>query len=156
MFKYRKTFAAICLTFLFSSLHGAEHQNLNTMEAKGYFETDLTPQKDDQPEMGRMLISKTFFGDIEGTSEGQMLSLRTEVKGSAAYVAIERCDVMVHGKSGGFALQHTGIMNRGESSLVVSIVPDSGMGELSGITGEMTIDIKEGKHLYTFTYTLPE
>ena len=33
---------------------------------------------------------------------------------------------------------------------------DSGTGDLTGLTGTMTIDIQPGgKHFYGFTYTLP-
>jgi hypothetical protein len=34
------------------------------------------------------------------------------------------------------------------------VVPDSGIGELKNIVGKMTIDIVDGKHLYTFDYAL--
>jgi hypothetical protein len=35
-------------------------------------------------------------------------------------------------------------------------VPESGAGQLAGITGKMTINVVDGKHLYDFEYTLPE
>jgi hypothetical protein len=83
-----------------------------------------------------------------------MLSAMTEVRGSAGYVAIERVDGTLHGRAGGFVLQHAGTMTRGEAELSISVVPDSGSGELRGIAGRMKIDIADGKHLYDFDYTL--
>lgn len=47
-------------------------------------------------------------------------------------------------------------MNRGAQALTVSTVPDSGTEGLSGISGKLTIDIVDGKHFYTFNYSLPE
>jgi len=101
---------------------------------------------------GRMKINKTFSGDLVGTSRGEMLSTRTHVAGSAGYVAMERVDGALQGRHGTFVLQHSGTMTRGVPSLSVTVVPDSGAGELEGLAGEMTIDIVDGVHFYTFTY----
>ena len=50
-------------------------------------------------------------------------------------------------------------MDRGTPQLSVTVIPDSGTGELEGITGKMNIFIgAEGKpdyHSYDFEYTLP-
>jgi Protein of unknown function (DUF3224) len=128
--------------------------------ASGTFDVKLTPQSDDKggdPTLGRMTIDKQFHGDLEGTSKGQMLTGMTEVKGSAGYVAIEKVSGTLHGRSGTFILQHTGTMNRGAPQLTITVVPDSGTGQLAGITGNMMINIAaDGKHSYEFEYALPE
>src|SRR5580658_6327678 len=121
--------------------------------ASGTFEVKLTPQE--SANIGRMSIDKQFHGDLEATSKGEMLSAMTEVKGSAGYVAIERVTGTLHGKSGSFVLQHSGTMTRGEPQLSVTVVPDSGTGELTGIAGKLTVIIAAGKHSYEFDYTLP-
>lgn len=128
--------------------------------ASGEFEVKLNPQKSDNKEvesanLGRMSIDKQFHGDLEGTSKGEMLSAVTEVKSSAGYVAIERVSGTLHGRSGTFVLQHSGTMTRGVPQLSVSVVPDSGTGQLVGLAGTMTIKIESGKHFYEFAYTLP-
>jgi hypothetical protein len=127
--------------------------------AKGKFEVKLTPQPADDyadgTALGRMTIDKHFLGDMEGSSKGQMLTGMTGVTGSAGYVAIERVNGALAGRTGTFILQHTGVMTRGAPSLVVKVVPDSGTGGLEGIDGTMSIDISNGVHLYTFEYTLP-
>ncbi len=124
--------------------------------ARGTFETKLAPQSDDSHPAGRMTIDKKYAGDLAGTGVGQMLSHRTKVKGSAGYVAIEFVTAILDGKSGSFALQHTGLMNRGEQSLIVSIIPDSGTGDLAGIAGSFSIDSSKSPHSYTFEYDFPE
>lgn len=134
-----------------------------TTQARGTFEVTVTPRTPDDTDassgstpVGRMSLDKRFHGDLDATSKGQMLAVSTEVEGSAGYVAMEQVTGALHGRSGTFALQHNGTMIRGTQHLTVTVVPDSGTGELAGLTGSMTIDIVEGQHLYDFTYTLPE
>ena len=126
------------------------------MHARGTFEVKLTPQPADSgaPAVGMMSIDKQFHGDLEATSKGQMLAAVTSVKGSAGYVAIEQVTGSLRGRSGTFVLQHSGTMTRGTPQQIVSVVPDSGTGELVGLTGTMTITIADGKHSYDFEYTL--
>jgi len=126
--------------------------------AVGPFEVSLKPlPMDDGPGgdmLGRMSIDKQFHGDLEGTSKGQMLTGGTAIKNSAGYVAIERVSGSLKGRKGSFILQHTGTMNRGAPSLVITIVPDSGTEQLDGIRGTMAIKIEGGKHSYELNYTL--
>jgi Protein of unknown function (DUF3224) len=103
-----------------------------------------------------MSIDKKFHGDLEATSKGEMLTAVTQVKGSAGYVAIERVSGTLHGRSGTFVLQHTGTATRGAHQLSVTVVPDSGTGQLVGLAGTMTIHNADGKHSYDFEYTLTE
>jgi hypothetical protein len=102
--------------------------------------------------IGRMSLDKVYSGDLEATGEGEFLSAMGSVKGSAGYVAMERVTGMLDGKAGSFALQHRGVMTRGTPELSVTVVPDSGTGELVGISGTMRIDIVEGRHNYEFLY----
>jgi len=125
-----------------------------TTRATGTFEVKLTPQSAKDDPVGRMSIDKQFHGELEATSKGEMLSVFTEVKGSAGYVAMERVTGTLRGHGGSFVLQHTGTMNRGEPQLSVTVVPDSGTGDLAGLTGKMEIIIADGKHSYVFEYTI--
>ena len=126
--------------------------------ASGPFDVKLTPQGPDAPGeeviLGRLVIDKQFHGDLEAASKGQMLSAGTAVKGSAGYVALERVTGTLHGRSGSFYLQHSGTMERGNGRLSVTVVPDSGTDELTGLAGAMTIEAGGGKHSYTFSYTI--
>jgi Protein of unknown function (DUF3224) len=128
--------------------------------ASGPFEVKMTPQAAVEgvgdPTVGRMAIDKRFHGELDATSNGEMLAMRTDVEGSAGYVAIERVTGTLHGRSGSFSLQHSGTMNRGVPKLSVSVIPDSGAGELVGLAGALSIIIEGGKHSYEFDYTLPE
>jgi len=105
--------------------------------------------------IGRMSLVKRFHGDLEGTSLGQMLAVQGGVQGSAGYVAMERVTGTLQGRTGTFALQHSGTMDRGAPTLSITVVPDSGTDGLAGIAGSMTIDISDGKHAYELAYTLP-
>jgi hypothetical protein len=127
-----------------------------TLRATGPFDVKITPQANndtgDGASMGRMSIDKQFHGDLEGTSKGEMLTGMTAVKGSAGYVAIERVTGTLNGRAGSFVLQHSGTMTRGAPSLRVTVIPDSGTGDLAGITGQMNVVIEGGKHSYEFDY----
>lgn len=101
---------------------------------------------------GHTTFDKQFQGDLVGQSVVEMLSVGTEVQGSAAYVALEHVEGSLAGRAGSFALQHNGTMRRGAPELVLTVVPDSGTGELKGLAGSFKIDIVEGKHFYVFDY----
>ena len=127
------------------------------MHAKGSFEVKVTPQDDTTPQstLGRMVLEKEYHGSLEASGKGQMLSAGTAVKGSGAYVAIERVMGTLDGKRGSFTLQHSGSMTKGNPTMTITIVPDSGTEELTGIEGSEKITIENGKHLYDLEYTLP-
>jgi len=128
--------------------------------AKGTFEVKISPQAPEQgvgdPGIGRMAIEKQFQGDMQGQGKGQMLAVGTAIDGSAGYVAMERVEARVHGRQGSFALQHSGTLTRGTPQLSVTIVPDSGAGELAGIAGQLTITVAGGVHAYDLEYSLPD
>jgi hypothetical protein len=125
-----------------------------TARASGTFEVKVTPQTPTNAGIGRMSIDKQFQGDLRGTSKVEMLAVSTEIKGSAGYVAMEQVSGTLNGRTGTFALQHSGTMNRGAPQLSVTVVPDSGTGELKGLSGRMSIVIADGKHSYEFEYSI--
>ena len=131
------------------------------MKISGNFEANLAPLDNyavpkDGINLGRMSLEKTFYGDLNATSQGEMLSAVTPTKGSAGYVAIEQVTGTLCGKTGSFVLQHFGMMDNGEDRLILEVVPDSGFAELSGLSGTMSITIKDGNHFYDFNFALPE
>jgi hypothetical protein len=145
---------AIFITLFFaaqSAFAGAE-----TMHIKGTFEVKLTPQTPTEATpWARMRLDKTFHGELAGTSAGEMLAAGTDTKGSAGYVALEKVEATLGGRKGSFFLQHSGLLDRGAPSLTVTVIPDSGTGELAGLKGSMSIDIANGQHHYEFNYSLP-
>jgi hypothetical protein len=143
-----------------ASANQEKKANGMTNRATGTFEVTLVPQKPDNKEsekanIQRMSADKQYHGDLEGTSQGEMLAVG-DPRGSAGYVAMERVTGKLKGRSGSFVLQHSGTMTRGAPQLTITVVPDSGTGELAGLSGKMNIIIENGKHSYEFDYTLPE
>jgi Protein of unknown function (DUF3224) len=124
--------------------------------ATGTFEVKMAPLEHSagDPGLGRMSLDKQYHGELIATAKGEMLTAMTAVNGSAVYVAIERVTGTLGGRSGSFALHHTGIMTRGTPSLSVRIVPDSGTGGLEGLTGTMDILIEGRQHSYVLEYEL--
>jgi hypothetical protein len=127
------------------------------MKTSGEFEVNLKPmdayaQGSAGISLARMSLDKTFSDGLEATSKGEMLSVMTPVQGSAGYVVIEQVDGRLEGLEGGFVLQHFGTMDRGKPRLILEVVPDSGTGELVGLSGSMSISVEDGKHFYEFEY----
>lgn len=130
------------------------------MKVSGQFQVEMQPLPPHSPgldgiQMGRYGIRKTYQGDLAATSSGEMLGVRTQVLGSAGYVAIEQVTGNLMGWSGSFVLQHFGTMDQGSDRLFVEIVPDSGTGGLTGIQGVMAIDLEDGRHTYELDFKLP-
>jgi hypothetical protein len=127
--------------------------------ASGSFEVNVLPLANAEisvdPLLGRFLLTKKFSGDLDASARGHMLSAGTSTQGSAGYVAIDQVTGSLDGRKGSFVLQHSGSMKRGAPTLSVMVVPDSGTGELEGITGTLSINIVEGKHFYDFLYSFP-
>lgn len=126
--------------------------------ATGSFVVSMSPEDEsverDGLSYGRFTNSKTFAGDLVGQSEGVMLTAMTPTKNSAGYVLIEHFSGSLAGRQGSFALQHSSTMARGEPRQSIMVVPDSGTGELGGLTGSMTVEVNAEGHRYTFEYSL--
>ncbi|MEU0564862.1 DUF3224 domain-containing protein [Nonomuraea sp. NPDC005983] len=130
------------------------------MTAKGTFETaDWNAQapydERDGVSLGHVTMTKTFHGDLTATSVVTLTVASTEVAESRSYVAMERIEGTLHGRAGSFVVQHDAVSDRGEQSLRIRVVPDSGTGELRGLRGEMEILIApDGSHSYVFDYRI--
>ena len=135
-----------------------EHRSV-MKTAKGTFEVKVTPVKDDEASavdgLGRLVINKTWVGDMAGTSKGQMLGSSDAKQTTGGYVAMEIFSGNLHGKKGSFGLQHNGTMGNGKFDLNIEVIPGSGTGELKDISGQLVIIIEKGKHSYELSYTLP-
>jgi len=134
------------------------------MQANGTFEVKITPAEgtalEKEAGIGRMTIDKTWTGNLSGTSKGSMLTSATESTGAMAYVALEKVDAKLNDKSGSFYFSHNATMKKGDATsgvLKIIVVAGSGTGELTGLSGELTINIDaKGGHAYVFNYELPE
>ncbi len=132
------------------------------LQATGTFQITMTPHETGEaaseppeaPAIAGFALDKTFSGDLVGTGRGHMLAHTTATEGSAGYVAMETFEGTLGPLKGGFVLQHSGTMSRGDASLTVSIVPDSGRADLAGIRGSLTIDVVDGEHQYELSYQL--
>jgi len=137
----------------------AQKEKTVAEHAAGAFDVKVDAQGEADKATGSTLarysLDKQYHGDLEATAKGTMLTAGTDVKGSAGYVAIERVTGTLKGRSGSFVLQHSGTLTRGEPQQSITVVPDSGTGQLVGITGKLTVIITAGKHSYEFDYALP-
>ena len=130
------------------------------MQAKGTFEVNLQPTATDvaftaPAQFGVLSFNKAFSGELAGNSVGQMMSVRLADTSTAGYVALEQVTGTLVGRSGTFVMQHYGVMTAQKQHLTLEIVPDSGTDQLTGISGSLTIEIKEGQHFYVLDFELP-
>jgi hypothetical protein len=137
----------------------AQKDSSVTIDAKGTFDVKVAPVAEDKADgstLGRYSLDKQYHGDLNATAKGEMLTAGTDVKGSGAYVAVERVTGTLNGRKGSFVLVHKGTMAYGSTQLEIAVVPDSGIDQLTGISGKLNIIMADGKHLYDFEYSLPD
>src|ERR1700722_4822641 len=87
-------------------------------EVSGEFDVKVSPVDTGDAKLGMLTLDKKYHGDLDATGSGRMLTGMTDVKGSAAYVAMERVSGKLKGAPGTllpgpFLLYHTGVMNKG-------------------------------------------
>ena len=132
---------------------------MNHHRVSGIFDVKMQPEPAPDAahgiSFGRLRLDKQYQGELQASAQGLMLSAMTATSGSAGYVAIEQVVGTLQGRQGSFVLMHRGVMNRGERELGITVVPDSGSGELVGLSGKLDIRIEGGKHFYDFDFSLP-
>ncbi len=104
--------------------------------------------------VSRLGLDKSFEGVLNGKSTGEMISVLNSTKNAGAYVAVEVFEGLLDGKKGSFALQHYGRFDSAGQSLILEVVPGSGEGELTGVSGTMQIRNEENVHYYDFEFTV--
>ena len=127
-----------------------------SITARGTFDINMAPGPAElDGAVSRFEFTKTFKGDLEGTSTGVMLSAGDPQRGSAGYVAVETVRAKLGDLEGGFAFQQFGTMLGGSQTLHYEIVPGSGERGLTGITGRLRLTIDDdGTHHYELDYDL--
>src|ERR1700691_2061625 len=133
------------------ALSVAAQKDMHVVHATGSFDIKMTPGEPTDFEktnaITRFTSDKTWHGDFEGVSHGEMITGSTASTGSMAYVAIERMTGKLNGQQGSFTFSHRATMMKGDA-------PSAG--ELSALTGSLMIHIDaQGKHTWTFDYSLP-
>ncbi|GAA0477246.1 hypothetical protein GCM10009096_18900 [Parasphingorhabdus litoris] len=148
---------SVVATVALLSLAGpALAEDVKKKQASGAFEVELSPVSEKGESPARMVLTKSFTGDLIGTGTGQMMADANKTTGARVYVALETITGSLNGKQGSFIVTHHGTMTKTSQNLSIEIVPDSGTDELSGITGTMAIQNVDGKHSYTINYSLPD
>ena len=104
---------------------------------------------------GHAHMVKTFTGAVEGRSLTQFSFAFSPETGAGTYVAMESFAGSVDGRRGTFNFAHsattTGVDRTDEFFL---IVPNSGTGELTGITGGGAVVIDDDGERMVFEYSL--
>jgi hypothetical protein len=100
---------------------------------------------------GAALVRKRFRGALEGSSVAELISLQTD--GGAGYVASERVEGTLEGRTGSFVVQHGGVDDGSSPARAFGhVVPGSGTGELEGLHGEAAFAHDDAGGRLTLTY----
>jgi Protein of unknown function (DUF3224) len=152
--------AVMSLAFNIAAQSVAAQKEMHMIHAQGSLTPAEATEFEKANDIARLTSDKTWHGDFEGVSHGEMITGSTASTGSMAYVAIERMTGKLNGRQGSFTFSHRATMMKGDApsagELSVTVVPNSGTGELAGLTGSLMIHIdSQGKHTWTFDYSLP-
>ncbi|WP_040162839.1 DUF3224 domain-containing protein [Microbacterium gorillae] len=130
---------------------------MSTHETSATFTVEMTPAPGLFPQSGRFDVVKEWTGGVRGSGVGVMLSAGDPRTGAAGYVALETVDGSIDGRAGTFALSQQGTMTATGQTLAYAVVPGSGTGELTGLTGtvELTVD-EDDTHRVVLHYALPD
>ncbi len=122
--------------------------------AQGTFDVQVAPTGHPPDESLQSLsLTKTYHGDLEATSRGEMLASGGPPSTSGGYVAMERVTGTLAGRKGSFSAMQLGSMSSGAApQITMEIVPGSGTADLTGLYGTLTIAITAGQHHYTIHY----
>jgi hypothetical protein len=111
---------------------------------------DVTPydEKPGSPTLSRVAVKKTFDCELKGESTAQLLMCASE-DGSAGYTVMERVEGCLCGRAGSFVMIHGATHTPQETSRALGfIMPNSGTGELEGISGTVEFKTDEkGKNI---------
>jgi hypothetical protein len=155
---------AVVVAVMGLALSVAAQKETPVVHAKGSFDVKMIPAEptdfEKANDISRFTSDKTWHGDFEGVSHVEMMTGSTASTGSMAYVAIERMTGKLNGRQGSFTFAHRASMMKGEApsagELSVTVVPNSGTGELAGVAGSLMIHIDaQGGHTWTFDYSIP-
>ena len=125
-----------------------------THSARGSFTIDhqeSTPAPWDGGAMSRTRFTKTFSGELVGSSVVETIMLKGDGDGPMAYVGLERIACAVGERTGTFLLLHSATANGAEHTTLWTIVPGSGTDDLRGIRG--TFQILD-QHAFVLEYDL--
>ncbi|SDL14890.1 DUF3224 domain-containing protein [Tessaracoccus oleiagri] len=115
-------------------------------EYRATFEVELLPTETVVEGTDRMNLTKTWSGDLEGTSHGTLVSAGDPAHGTAGYVAIERFTGTIAGRRGTVVFQQFATMDGGDAALYYEATPGSGTDELTGFRGSLELTVEDGVH----------
>jgi len=129
-----------------------------TFTVKSFNPTELVPEPAVTTGMpvGVSTMEKLFAGDVVGHAATLFTAAFDRAAGVGTYLAMESFEGSVHGRAGAFNFAHSATTHGADRTAeFFIIVPSSGAGELTGIsgTGGITID-DDGTHRIWFDYEI--
>lgn len=109
-------------------------------DLKGHFQItswdeSIFIEKDNDQKLSHAKVSQTYLGDLIGDSQLQYV-MSYQSKSSAVFTGLEQFNGSIAGLAGACVFEHQGTFEQGVASSHFRIIPGSGSGELSDISGE--------------------
>jgi hypothetical protein len=104
----------------------------------------------DGPPLAMTTVRKRFDGALSGTSVARVLTAQGE--GGAGYVASERVEGTLEGRTGTFVLQHAAVGDADGAEQYGHVVPGSATGDLAGLRGTCLYAHDDDGARVTLTY----
>lgn len=129
-----------------------------TFTVQSFVPADVTPE----PAVTTALpvsvatMEKRFDGEIAGRAVTVFTSAYDQDAGVGTYVAMESFEGSLHGRAGAFGFVHSASTSGSDRSAeFLGVVPESGTGDLAGITGTGGIAVDpDGTHRIWLDYEL--
>ena len=106
------------------------------------------------PKLTRAHVKRSIAGDLTGT--GNLMYVMTYIEGGdALFSGFEKVVGSLGGRTGSFVLRHTGRYGGEKATTECEVVPGSGTGELTGLSGTGGFSAGDGEeHEMTLEYEL--
>lgn len=108
------------------------------------YETKTYDVVEGGPDLVRVSVTETFHGDIEAAGSVEFLQVM-RADGSASFVGVERVTGTIAARTGSFVLQDSGTVADTKVRGDWFVVPGSGTGELTGLSGEGSFEADLGE-----------
>jgi hypothetical protein len=131
----------------------------STFSVVRFTPTDVKPDPDVETALpvGVATMEKSYEGGVTGRSATIFTSAFDPATGCGTYVALESFEGSVAGREGTFNFVHSATTSGSDrSDPFFLLVPNSGTGALTGITGSGGLDVDAGgTHRFWLDYELP-
>ncbi|MFC9432399.1 DUF3224 domain-containing protein [Nocardia sp. NPDC057030] len=123
-----------------------------TIQAETWNQTPFS-QIDDTVALTTISGTDRYVGDIEGTASMSGVTFGG-AEDSGVFYSLQRMECVISGRKGTFVVLLTGTFDPSSYGAEARVIPNSGTGELKGISGTGRLEPSSDGYTYTLDYTI--